>query len=143
MPKRSQAAIRASRRDGAGTVRPMATRTDDDPTAEVVDILQHLIRNRCVNDGSPATGGEQRSVDVLTSVLPAGSFEVHHPPDRSDRASVVARLDGTDPTAPTLLLLGHTDVVPVNPSNWTGDPFGVLYVVAGAHLRTDVPGRVD
>ena len=36
----------------------------------------------------------------------------------------MARLDGTDPAAPTLLLLGHLDVVPVNAANWTRDPFG-------------------
>ena len=61
---------------------------------------------------------------MLEAVLPAGTFERHHPPDRPERASVVARLDGTDPAAPTLLLLGHLDVVPVNPANWTRDPFG-------------------
>ena len=65
-----------------------------------------------------------RSVDVLEAVLPAGSFERHHPADRPERASLVACLDGTDPAAPTLLLLGHLDVVPVNPARWTRDPFG-------------------
>jgi len=29
-----------------------------------------------------------------------------------------------DPAAPTLCLMGHTDVVPVTPQNWTRDPFG-------------------
>src|SRR4029453_1614592 len=38
-------------------------------------------------------------------------------------ASLVARIEGTDPTAPTLLLMGHTDVVPVNPDGWSRDPF--------------------
>jgi hypothetical protein len=28
----------------------------DDPTAEVTDLLSLLIRNRCVNDGSVASG---------------------------------------------------------------------------------------
>ena len=36
----------------------------------------------------------------------------------------MARLEGTDPTAPTLLLMGHTDVVPANPADWESDPFG-------------------
>src|SRR5205085_548608 len=40
------------------------------------------------------------------------------------RGSVVARLEGSDPDAPTLLLMGHTDVVPVNPDRWHEDPFG-------------------
>src|SRR5204862_3801222 len=33
-------------------------------------------------------------------------------------------IEGSDPTAPTLCLMGHTDVVPVNPKTWTRDPFG-------------------
>jgi acetylornithine deacetylase/succinyl-diaminopimelate desuccinylase-like protein len=40
------------------------------------------------------------------------------------RASLIARIEGTDPTAPTLLLMGHTDVVPANPDGWRHDPFG-------------------
>ncbi len=41
-----------------------------------------------------------------------------------NRGSLVLRLDGTDPDAPSLCLIGHTDVVPVNPSTWSRDPFG-------------------
>ena len=102
MPQRSQAAIRASRWDGAGTVRPMATRTDDDPTAEVTDLLQQLIRNACVNDGTAASGGEARSVDVLAQYLGTRGLDVEryepaagagqprrahrgHRPDRAER----------------------------------------------------------
>ena len=40
------------------------------------------------------------------------------------RGSIVARIEGSDPTAPTLCLMGHTDVVPVNPAGWSRDPFG-------------------
>ena len=40
------------------------------------------------------------------------------------RTSLVTRIEGTDPDAPTLLLMGHTDVVPVNPDGWRHDPFG-------------------
>jgi acetylornithine deacetylase/succinyl-diaminopimelate desuccinylase-like protein len=36
----------------------------------------------------------------------------------------VARIEGSDPAAPTLCLMGHTDVVPVTPEHWTRDPFG-------------------
>jgi acetylornithine deacetylase/succinyl-diaminopimelate desuccinylase-like protein len=98
--------------------------TSTDVGGRTAELLSTLIRNACVNDGTAGTGNEARSVDVLEAVLPAGTFERHHPPDRPERASVVARLDGTDPSAPTLLLLGHLDVVPVNAANWTRDPFG-------------------
>jgi acetylornithine deacetylase/succinyl-diaminopimelate desuccinylase-like protein len=91
---------------------------------QTAELLATLIRNACVNDGTADTGHERRSAEVLEAVLPAGSFERHHPPGMPERASVVARLDGTDPTAPTLLLLGHLDVVPVNAARWSRDPFG-------------------
>jgi acetylornithine deacetylase/succinyl-diaminopimelate desuccinylase-like protein len=100
----------------------------DDPTAEVTDLLQHLIRNACVNDGRATSGHEARSVDVLRAVLePSGvDIEVYEP--RPGRQSLVARIEGTDPTAPTLTLLGHTDVVPVNEDAWSRDPFGAELV---------------
>ncbi len=37
---------------------------------------------------------------------------------------MVWRIPGTDPTAPSLTLMGHTDVVPVSESGWSRDPFG-------------------
>jgi len=37
---------------------------------------------------------------------------------------MVARIEGSDPDAPSLCLMGHTDVVPVNPDGWSEDPFG-------------------
>ena len=97
---------------------------NDDPTAEVTDLLQRLIRNACVNDGDEASGGENRSVDLLRSHLdgPGIEFETFEP--RPGRESLLARIEGTDPSAPTLLLLAHTDVVPVNPDGWSRDPFG-------------------
>jgi acetylornithine deacetylase/succinyl-diaminopimelate desuccinylase-like protein len=102
----------------------MAAMTHDDPTAEVTDLLQHLIRNACVNDGSAASGHEARTVEVLRAVLePSGvDIEVYEP--TPGRQSLVARIEGSDPTAPTLTLLGHTDVVPVNEDAWSRDPFG-------------------
>ncbi len=36
----------------------------------------------------------------------------------------MAKIHGSDPTAPSLTLLGHTDVVPANPDDWSHDPFG-------------------
>ena len=33
-------------------------------------------------------------------------------------------MEGSDPKAPSLCLMGHTDVVPVNEDGWSRDPFG-------------------
>ncbi len=95
-----------------------------DATLEVTGLLQVLIRNRCVNDGSPDSGHEERNAAVLRDLLsgaglPTVTYEPH-----PGRQSLVARLEGSDPSAPTLLLMGHTDVVPANPDTWTHDPFG-------------------
>ncbi|MCZ7528099.1 MAG: M20/M25/M40 family metallo-hydrolase [Acidimicrobiia bacterium] len=96
----------------------------DDPTAEVIDLLQQLIRNACVNDGTVASGGEARSVELLSGFLAGAGLDLERYEPRPGRASLVARIEGHDPTAPTLLLMGHTDVVPVNPEGWSRDPFG-------------------
>ena len=92
---------------------------------DVTDLLQHLIRNACVNDGNVASGHEARSVDTLRAYL-----DTRRPRLRDVRARAGSRRASSrasrerDPTAPTLLLMGHTDVVPVNADRWRHDPFG-------------------
>ncbi len=91
---------------------------------EVVDLIQRMIRNECVNDGSAESGHERRSVDLLRSELDGSGvdFEVYEP--SPGRASLVGRIEGSDPGAPSMCWLGHTDVVPANPDTWSRDPFG-------------------
>ena len=93
-------------------------------TAETVELLQALIRNGCVNDGTPASGFEHRNVDTLRQFLGATGFDVAEYEPTKGRVSLVARMEGHDPSAPSLCLMGHTDVVPVNPEGWSRDPFG-------------------
>ena len=91
------------------------------PAGEVVALLQALIRNACVNDGTPDSGHEHRSVATLQEYLGhPGEVVEPHP----GRQSVVFHVQGTDPGAPALLMLPHLDVVPVSPSGWSVDPFG-------------------
>jgi acetylornithine deacetylase/succinyl-diaminopimelate desuccinylase-like protein len=97
---------------------------NENATAEATDLLQHLIRNACVNDGDVASGHEHRSVDVLRSYLEGSGVDLESYEPAPGRGSLVARIEGRDPTAPTLLLMGHTDVVPVNADRWRHDPFG-------------------
>jgi acetylornithine deacetylase/succinyl-diaminopimelate desuccinylase-like protein len=99
---------------------------NDVVTGQTVELLQTMIRNKCVNDGTVGSGQEVRTTDTLRTYL-AGSgldLEVYEPEGAPGRASLVARIEGTDPAAPTLCLMGHTDVVPVTPEHWTRDPFG-------------------
>ncbi len=94
-----------------------------DTTAESTDLLQQLIRNACVNDGHVESGGEIRSVDLLHQYLGDTGLDVERFEPQPGRSSLVARIEGSDPTAPSLLLMGHTDVVPVNPDGWSREPF--------------------
>ena len=95
--------------------------TDRAPQGEILELLQVLIRNRCVNDGSPESGGEIRSVETLRDFFGQAGETVEPAPGR---ASVVYRVPGRDPSAPRLLLMGHLDVVPVTEESWSADPFG-------------------
>jgi acetylornithine deacetylase/succinyl-diaminopimelate desuccinylase-like protein len=94
-----------------------------DATGEVTELLQHLIRNACVNDGTPASGEEARSAALLEGYLEGAGLDVERYEASPGRDNLVARIEGRDPEAPTLVLMGHTDVVPVNPDGWSRDPF--------------------
>ena len=96
----------------------------DTATAETVELLQAMIRNACVNDGTAESGQEVRSAAVLETYLEGAGLDVETFEPTPGRRSVVSRIEGSDPDAPTLLLMGHTDVVPVNADRWRHDPFG-------------------
>jgi acetylornithine deacetylase/succinyl-diaminopimelate desuccinylase-like protein len=85
-----------------------------------VSLLQQLIRNQCVNDGSPDSGQEVRSVHTLVDFIGVEG-EVFEPVP--GRQSLVYRVPGHDPEAPSLALVPHLDVVPVDPAGWSRDPF--------------------
>lgn len=89
-----------------------------------VELLQTLIRNRCVNDGSVESGQEQRNADTIAAYLGDGGLDVQRYQAAPGRTSLVARIEGSDPEAPSLCLMGHTDVVPVDEEGWSRDPFG-------------------
>jgi acetylornithine deacetylase/succinyl-diaminopimelate desuccinylase-like protein len=91
---------------------------------EVVELLQQLIRNECVNDDRVESGQEIRSSDLLETYLEGSGLDLATYDAAPGRRSLVARIEGSDHDAPTLMLMGHTDVVPVNPSGWRHDPFG-------------------
>lgn len=95
-----------------------------DPAAEVVDLLQGLIRNACVNDGTITSGHETRSIDLIESVVAGDGIDIERFEPVPGRANLVARITGSDPAAPSLALMAHADVVPVTADRWKRDPFG-------------------
>ena len=75
------------------------------------------------------------NADLLRTYLGSTGLDLQGFEPTPGRASLVARIEGSDPTAPSLCLMGHTDVVPVNESGWSRDPFG------GELINGEVWGR--
>src|SRR5688572_7035013 len=94
-----------------------------DPQDEVVDVCRDLIRFASVNDGTGRGKGEREAAEHVAGLLSEVGLEptVLEPAPR--RTSVVARMEGEDPSRPALLIHGHLDVVPAEPKEWTYDPF--------------------
>jgi len=93
---------------------------DEFGSGEVTELLVALIQDACVNDGTPDSGQEERAAATLEAYFgePGESFEPH-----PGRRSVIYRVPGTDSGAPSIMLMGHTDVVPVSLEGWSVDPF--------------------
>ncbi len=84
---------------------------------EVTDLLQRLIR---VDTTNPP-GNETAAAELLRDYLEANGVECELIAKVPERANLVARLKGGD--GPSLLLLGHTDVVLADPAEWSVPPF--------------------
>jgi len=95
--------------------------------ADTVALMRELIRNACVNDGTASAGGEHRSVASLERFLHGSGLRWEVVEPHPGRTSLVAELPGTEPRGPSLLLLGHLDVVPAG-AGWTRDPFAAELV---------------
>jgi len=92
--------------------------------AEVIDILRDLIRIDTTNDGTDAGPGEALAAEYVEASLAEVGLEVERfSTTSSRRQGVVARIPGTDPTRPKLLMHGHLDVVPAQASHWSVPPF--------------------
>ena len=90
---------------------------------DTVALLQSLIRNACVNDGTPESGQEIRSVRTLERFFAGVDIDYRVIEPAPGRASLIARIVGSDPHAASVALLGHLDVVGVE-DGWAHDPFG-------------------
>ena len=76
-------------------------------------------------DTSSPPGNETRAVDYLRKTLEAAGIPTQTFALNPERANLVARLKGNGSKRP-LLLLAHTDVVPVQREKWPVDPFGAI-----------------
>src|SRR5688500_20131722 len=106
---------------------------------ETTDLLQQLIRNECVNDGTVSSGHEVRSANTLASYLQAPGVEIKRYEPEPGRGSLVLRIGGSAPKAPSLHFMGNTDVVPVTRPGWRHDPCGAAVIDGGGRGR----GAID
>ncbi len=88
-----------------------------------LNLLRELIRNQCVNTGDPDSGGEERSVKTLIRFFKEYNLEGEVFTPHSGRSNLLVTVPGTDPEAPSLMFMGHLDVVPAAPEEWSHDPF--------------------
>lgn len=89
---------------------------------EVVTFTSELIRIDTTNRG----GGdcqERPAAEYVAERLAGAGLEPVLLERTPGRTNVVARIPGTDPSADALLVHGHLDVVPAEPSDWSVHPF--------------------
>ncbi|MEU3984344.1 M20/M25/M40 family metallo-hydrolase [Streptomyces sp. NPDC026672] len=95
---------------------------DEQALDEVVRFTSDLIRIDTANRG----GGDCRerpAAEYAAEQLAGAGLEPVLLERAEGRTNVVARVEGTDPSAPGLLLHGHLDVVPAQAGEWSVHPF--------------------
>lgn len=106
--------------DGQQAVKEGAV--DGQALDEVVRFTSDLIRIDTTNRG----GGdcqERPAAEYAAALLAEAGLEPTLLERTKGRANVVARLEGTDPSADALLVHGHLDVVPAQAEDWSVHPF--------------------
>jgi acetylornithine deacetylase/succinyl-diaminopimelate desuccinylase-like protein len=91
----------------------------NDIDAETLRHYQALVRF----DTADPPGNEKPAADYLKQVLEAEGIPVELVSLEPNRPNVIARLKGSGKKRP-ILIMGHTDVVNVDPKKWTHPPFG-------------------
>lgn len=126
-PRPAGALSGALRSEGAD---PRTAETDaaipDALEAEALAHIRALIRIDSVNTGEASTigDGETRAARYVQKHLDEVGYDTVLVEPRPGRASVIARLAGSDPDAGALVAHAHLDVVPVDAADWTYPPFG-------------------
>ena len=106
---------------GCGIASAQRSKEPDWPAVEV-EALKHF-QNLVRMDTSDPPGGEKPAADYLQQVLLHEGIPVQVFALEPNRPNVVARLKGSGKKRP-LLIMGHTDVVNVDPKKWSHPPFG-------------------
>ena len=84
---------------------------------EAVEWLKAYLQIETVNP----PGNESRAVDYIANIFEQEGIEFNSAESATGRGNIWARIEGGD--KPALVLLHHSDVVPVNEKYWDFDPF--------------------
>ena len=92
---------------------------------EAVELTSELIRIDTTNTGEPETTvGEKAAAEYVQQKLEEVGYETTYVESGAPgRANVFARLAGSDSSRGALLIHGHLDVVPADPTEWSVHPF--------------------
>jgi acetylornithine deacetylase/succinyl-diaminopimelate desuccinylase-like protein len=95
-----------------------------DPELEATArIARDLIRFETVNWGGGRSNGETEAAEYVAAELTRLGLTPQLFESEPGRTSLVARVEGADPSRPALVLHGHLDVVPAIADDWSVDPF--------------------
>lgn len=95
----------------------------DEQLSETARVARDLIRFPSVNWGEGRSDGEKEAAEYVEAYLAGMGVRSELFEPEPGRVSVVARIEGTEPSLPGLVVHGHLDVVPAEPSEWSVDPF--------------------
>jgi len=90
---------------------------------DVVDVCSTLVRFDTTNRGNGDSEGERAAAEYVAGLLADAGVETKILESAPGRANVIARVAGSDPSLPALLVQGHLDVVPADASDWSVPPF--------------------
>jgi acetylornithine deacetylase/succinyl-diaminopimelate desuccinylase-like protein len=101
------------------------TEVPDNPGDDVVEVVSRLIRFDTTNTGEPeTTRGEAECARWVAEQLAEVGYRTEYVESGAPgRGNVFARLEGADDARGALLIHGHLDVVPAEPSEWSVHPF--------------------
>ena len=92
---------------------------------EAIRICQELIRIPSVNFGE-GRGDEEAVANYVVASLAEVGIEAKIYESAPKRCNVIARIKGSNPKKPGLVVHGHIDVVPANAEDWSVDPFSAV-----------------
>jgi acetylornithine deacetylase/succinyl-diaminopimelate desuccinylase-like protein len=103
-------------------VTPAVSQSQWDAAAVEAETMQHFQALLRLDTSSPP-GNEIRAVEYLEQVLKREGIPYQIFAKDPQRPNIVSRIKGNGKKRP-ILVMGHTDVVTVDPQKWTFPPFG-------------------